>query len=61
VENILPPGRRRRLLQGIVIALMALATAALLIRKEAGTAWFAIVFVLILLAALMFLQARDKT
>lgn len=61
MENILPAGRRRRLLLGIVLTLVALATTAFLIRHEAGTAWFAIVFVVILLAALMVLQAREKT
>lgn len=44
-----------------MLAIVALGTAVFLIRKEAGTAWFAIVFVLVLLAAVMLLQARDKT
>jgi hypothetical protein len=61
VENILPAGRRRRFINGIIVAAGALATAILLVRTDAGAAWFAIVFVLVLLAALMLLQARDNT
>ena len=61
MENILPAGRRRRLVNGIIVSVLALATAALLVRNAAGPGWFAIVFVLVLLAALMLLQARDNT
>ena len=61
MENILPAGRRRRFINGIIVAAGALATAILLVRTDAGAAWFAIVFVLVVLAALMLLQARDST
>ncbi len=61
MENILPAGRRRRLLTGSVIAALGLLTAIALVVLSAGPAWFAIVFVLALLAALMLLQARDST
>ena len=61
MENIVSSGRRRRLVQGVVIALVAAATTLWLIRKEAMAFWFGLVFVLVLLAALMFVQARDKT
>ena len=61
MENILPAGRRRRFINGIIVAAGALATAILLVRTGAGAAWFAIVFVLVVLAALMLLQARDNT
>ena len=61
MENILPAGRRRRFISGIIVAAGALATAILLVRTDAGAAWFAIVFVLVVLAALMLLQARDNT
>jgi O-antigen ligase len=61
MENILPAGRRRRLINGVILAVLALATALILVRNAAGAAWFAIVFVLVLLAALMLLQARDNT
>ncbi len=61
MENVLPAGRRRRFINGLVLAGLALATAILLMRNDAGAASFVIVFVLILLASLMLLQARDKT
>ena len=61
MENILPAGRRRRRVNGVVAAVVALGTAVLLTRSDAGPAWFALVFVLVLLASLMFLQARDDT
>ena len=61
MENILPAGGRRRFINGLVLAALALATAILLMRNDAGAAWFVIVFVLVLLASLMLLQARDKT
>ena len=61
MENILAAGRQRRLLTGVVLAALALATAVALVVLSAGAAWFALVFVLALLAALMLLQARDGT
>jgi uncharacterized membrane protein len=61
VENILAAGRRRRLLTGIVLALVTLAVAVALVVFSAGPAWFAIVFVFALLTALMLLQARERT
>ena len=61
MDNILPAGRRRRFVNGIVLAVIALADAIFLVRTAAGAAWFAIVFVLVLLAALSLLQARDNT
>jgi O-antigen ligase len=61
VENIVPSGRRRRLVNGVILTMLAVATAVLLVRNDAGAAWFAIVFLMVLLASLMLLQARDKT
>jgi hypothetical protein len=61
VENILAAGRRRRFLTGIVLAVAAVAIAAALIAFSAGPAWFVLVFVLVWLAVLMLLQARDRT
>jgi hypothetical protein len=61
VENIVPAGRRRRLVNGLILVALALATTVLLVRREMSAPWFAIVFVMVLLAALMLLQARDKT
>ena len=61
MENILPAGRRRRFMNGVILAVLALATAILLVRNAAAAPWFAVVFVLVLLASLMVLQARDRT
>jgi hypothetical protein len=61
MENILAPGRRRRVLNGLVLAVAAVAASVGLVVFSAGPAWFAIVFVLAWLAALMLLQARDRT
>ena len=61
MQNIVRSGRRRRLVEGLVIATAALGVAVLLIRNEAMTAWYGLVFVLVLAASLMLLQARDQT
>jgi hypothetical protein len=61
MDNILPRGRRRRVINGLVIAALALATAISLVQHDAAAAWFTIDFVLVFAAALMLLQARDKT
>lgn len=61
MENILAAGRQRRFLTGIVLAVVALALAVALVVVSSGPAWFALVFVLAFLAALMLLQARDRT
>ena len=61
MENILPWGRQRRLITGAILAAAAIGTAVLLVTLTAGAWWFALVFVLTLLSALMLLQARDRT
>lgn len=61
MENILAAGRQRRLLTGIVLAAAALAAGVTLVVLSAGPWWFAILFVLAWPAALMLLQARDRT
>lgn len=61
MDNIIPSGRRRRIVNGLILATVALATAVLLLRNGASAVWFSIVFLLVLLASLMLLQARDKT
>jgi hypothetical protein len=61
MENVSPSGRRRRAVNGAIVGAGALATAVYLIRGEAAAGWYAIVFVLVLLSAVMLLQARDKT
>jgi hypothetical protein len=61
VENILPAGRRRRLITGTVLGLVALLVGAALVVLGAGPGWFPLVFVPAFLGALMLLQARDRT
>lgn len=61
MENILAAGRQRRLLIGLVLTAAAVAVSAGLIVLSAGPAWFVLVFVLVWLAALMVLQARERT
>ena len=61
MENILPWGRQRRLIAGLVASALAVGTAVLLIVAEAGAWWFIIVFVLVWLGALLLLEARDRT
>jgi hypothetical protein len=61
MENILPAGRVRRLVNGSVLGALALVAAIVLVMRGAGPWWFAIVFVLAWLSALMLLQARDRT
>lgn len=61
MENILGAGRRRRLVNGIIVAVATAGVAVALVVFSAGAPWFALVFVLALLAALMILQARDRT
>jgi len=60
-RNILPSGRRRRLVNGSVLAVLTVGTAVGLIARAAGAWWFLLVFVLAWLAALMLLQAREHT
>ena len=61
MENIVASGRRRRFLNGLIFAAVACATVVWLVRTEAAAPWYVLVFLMILLAALMLLQARDKT
>jgi hypothetical protein len=61
MENILPRGRRLRLANGLILFVFAVSVTVWLMKRGATTAWFSIVFVLLLLAAVSLLQARDKT
>lgn len=61
MENILAAGRQRRLLTGILLSVATVGVAVALVALVVGPAWFALVFVLAFLAALMILQARDRT
>jgi hypothetical protein len=61
MENILGAGRRRRLVNGAILAAVTLGVAVALVRFSAGAPWFALVLLLAFLAALMMLQAREAT
>jgi hypothetical protein len=61
VENILGAGRKRRVVNGVVLAGLAVVISVVLVIFAAGPAWFGVVFVLTALAALMLLQAREST
>ena len=61
MENVLPWGRQRRLLAGLVAAAVAIVIAVTLVLLAAGPWWFVSVFVLAWLAALLLLEARDRT
>ena len=61
MENILAAGRQRRLLVGTVMGVVTLAVAVVLVVVAAGPGWFALVFVLGFLSAMMLLQARERT
>jgi hypothetical protein len=61
MENILPAGRTRRLVNGVVFGVLALAAVIGLLVLAASPLWFALVFLLAWMSALMLLQARDRT
>jgi len=61
LENILPTGRRRRVVQGIVLIALAAATAGGLVGAGASALWGGLLVLLVWLAALMLVQARDRT
>ena len=61
MENILPWGRQRRLLAGLIAAALAIAMAVTLVMVVAGPWWFLSVFILAWMAALLLLEARDRT
>ena len=61
MENILAAGRHRRLVNGIIMAVVTVGVAITLVVVSAGPAWFALVFALAFLCALMLLQARERT
>ena len=59
--NILPRGRRRRTVNGVILSALALALSLWLVLRSPSSLWGVLVFVLVWLAALMLLQARDHT
>jgi len=61
VTNLVPRGRRRRLVNGTVLTILAVATAAWMVLTSAGSFWGVLVFALAWLAGLMLVQAREHT
>lgn len=59
--NILPRGRRRRMANGVILSALALVLSLWLVTRSPSSLWGVLVFVLVWLAALMLLQARDHT
>lgn len=59
--NILPRGRRRRMVNGIILSALALVLSLWLVTRSPSSFWGVLVFGLVWLAALMLLQARDHT
>ena len=61
VANIDAPGRRRRLVGGIVWLVIAVAATATLVALRARNGWYALLVVPFTLAALGWFQARERT
>jgi hypothetical protein len=61
MENILAPGRLRRLRNGLIISVLTVGVAAALVVTAAGALWFPLVFVFAFGAAMLLLQARERT
>jgi hypothetical protein len=59
--NILPRGRRRRVVNGAVVAALALAVSIIIVVQSASPVWGVAVFGLVFVAALLLLQAREGT
>jgi hypothetical protein len=59
--NILPRGRRRRIVNGVVVSVLAAVAGGMVVVHSASPAWGIVVFVLAFLAALLLLQAREGT
>ena len=61
MENILAAGRLRRFRNGLIIGVVTIAVAIALVVTAARALWFPLVFVLAFGAALLLLQARERT
>lgn len=61
MENILGAGRRRRLVNGVIVGAATVGLAVALVTVSASAPWFALVPVLAFLTSVMLLQARDHT
>ena len=61
VTNILPRGRRRRIVNGVVVSALAAAGGVMVVVQSASPMWGVAIFALAFLAALLLLQAREGT
>jgi hypothetical protein len=61
IPNIGPKGRRRRLVMGLTIWLVAFGLAAAMIFAGADRSWRWLLFILFWLGALSIFQAAEKT
>ena len=61
VTNILPRGRRRRIVNGVVMSALAAAGGVMVVVQSASPMWGVAIFALAFLAALLLLQAREGT
>ena len=61
VTNILPGGRRRRLVNGVIVSALALVASVTVVVQSASPLWGIAIFALVVLAALLLLQAREGT
>ena len=61
VTNILPRGRRRRIVNGVVVSALAAAGGVMVVVQSASPVWGVAIFALAFLAALLLLQAREGT
>lgn len=60
-SNILAPGRRRRIVNGVVVTALAIAASVIVVVQSASPLWGVAIFALVFLAALLLIQARDGT
>ena len=61
VTNILPRGRRRRIINGVVVSVLGAVAAVMVVLQSASPVWGVAIFALACLAALLLLQAREGT
>ena len=59
--NILPNGRRRRIINGVAMSVLTAVAAVMVVLQSASPVWGVAIFALAFLAALLLLQARDGT
>ena len=59
--NILPRGRRRRFINGVVVSTLTAVAGVSVVLYSASPVWGVAIFALAFLAALLLLQAREGT